>query len=139
MIMNIFVILLIFIIGLFVQFSLHEISHIIFGHIFEGRKPKKIWPYPHRFNGKFYFARYEMYEATKVGNEHMVPISPLISGLVYYIITMLILFIIREKNIYLFSFAAFNAADCLFFWYTVFFGSKESDGKKFLYYFRKVK
>jgi hypothetical protein len=134
-----YTIFIIFAIGLFLQFWLHEISHIIFGHIFEGRNPVKIWPYPHVYEDRFYFARYEMAEQTRGGMEYMTCIAPLVSGLFYYTLSFLVLWLIKEKNFYLFSFVFFNACDCLFFWYTVFFGSQQSDGKKFLYFWNRRK
>jgi hypothetical protein len=59
------------------QNVVHELSHLWNGWIWEGRKPVKFVPWMHRYEGRFYFARYESGLATENGSprrRHSAPI-----------------------------------------------------------------
>jgi hypothetical protein len=59
------------------QNTSHELSHLWSGYLWEGRKPLKLIFWPHKYKGKFYFARYESGEATQLGSESHRHIAPL--------------------------------------------------------------
>jgi hypothetical protein len=67
--MNWYLLAGLFLVAWFMQNVLHELSHLVIGWVVEGRKPKKLIPWPHKFEGKFYFARYECGPATKLLGE----------------------------------------------------------------------
>jgi hypothetical protein len=49
----------------FWQNVVHELSHLVTGWTLEGRRPLKLVPVPHRYQGRWYWARYESGPATR--------------------------------------------------------------------------
>lgn len=121
--------LLIIPIAWFVQNCIHEGSHLLFGWLEEGRKPLEFKPWPHRFEGRFYFARYAMGEATKDGLtciciRHAAPV--LVNSI--YITLMSVLTVLHMV------FAIFvlcTLVDLAFWVYGFYWGSELSDGQRF--------
>lgn len=78
--LNIFLSIGMILIAWFIQNVIHEASHLLVGKIVEGRKPLKLIPFPHRYEGRFYFARYLSGPATKIGSAKHRHIAPLFAG-----------------------------------------------------------
>ena len=66
-----------FLVAWFWQNVSHELSHLYNGWLWEGIKPLKLIPWPHKHEGRFYFARYEGGIATRSGSEEHRHIAPL--------------------------------------------------------------
>ena len=111
----------------FVQNCVHESSHLLFGWLIEGRKPLEFKPWPHRFEGRFYFARCVMGEATKDGwvvYRHAAP--PTVNSIYMCLMGLCILI---HAVFGVFAFCAL--IDTLFWFYGYLWGSELSDGKRF--------
>lgn len=126
-------ILLLIPIAWLVQNVLHELSHLIAAYISFNASPKIFKPYPHMYNGRFYFARTEFKYDYKdfrdaIIDPSTVDIAPFISGIFWA--GLLTLLSLGFNTLCLLSFIACNIIDSLFFWYTYIWGSFKSDGKK---------
>ncbi len=117
----------------FVQNCIHESSHLLMGWWVEGRKPLGFWPYPHRYKGRWYFARYQSgkpkYVDIFIGHRH---IAPFFYAWIWMLIGILVMnFMPGELKIFCLPFIIAGLGDALFFWYTYFWGSVPSDGKRY--------
>ncbi len=54
----------------------HELAHLWTGWTWEGRKPLKLVPVPHRYQGQWYWARYECGPATRTASPRHRHIAP---------------------------------------------------------------
>lgn len=117
---------LIIVLAWFLQNVIHELSHLIAGKVFEGREFKKLIPFPHMHNGKFYFARYENGPATKNGNPKLRHIAPLITGIVLFLV-FVILFI-TTQSIFMLPFAVCSLVDCCVWLFGYVFNRPLTDG-----------
>jgi hypothetical protein len=70
-----------FLLAWFWQNLSHELAHLWNGFLWEGRKPLKLVPWPHVYQQRFYFARYESGVATRMGPESHRHIAPLWWGI----------------------------------------------------------
>lgn len=59
----------------------HEGAHLLVGWLVEGRAPRRLVPWPHRWQGRWYWARYENGLATKAGSPGWRHIAPLCGAL----------------------------------------------------------
>lgn len=67
----------------FFQNFIHEGSHLLFAWLIHKRRPIGLWPYPHMYKGKFYFARCAWAGGPIPGKYSMVWSAPMIgAGLV---------------------------------------------------------
>lgn len=64
------------------QNVVHEASHLLFACGFHNRKPLGLWPYPHKYAGKFYFARSSWSGAPEKGKYDPLWLSPLLGTVV---------------------------------------------------------
>jgi len=120
----------------FIQNMLHEGSHLLFGWFYEGRIPTGFYPWPHKYKGRFFFARYSSGPPSKntgyLKSEKPRHIAPFIIGMVVLTICLICIFVTPAAiSLYFVPFAIASLIDCLFFWYTYLWGSKWSDGKRF--------
>lgn len=60
-----------------VQNLVHEGAHLVVGWVVEGRRPTVLIPWPHRYDGRFYFARCDSGPATKPGSPKARFLAPL--------------------------------------------------------------
>jgi hypothetical protein len=100
-----------------VQNMLHEGSHLLWGWV-QGLKPLGFWPYPHKHNGKFYFARCRMEPDPephlKANPRH---IAPFLTGASLVVILAILLFVVpRGARIWMLPFIATNLVDAFWFW-----------------------
>jgi hypothetical protein len=120
----------------FLQNCIHEFSHLLVGWKLEGRKPLGFWPYPHRYKGRLYFARYELEEIPRIDLEviSLRYSAPFYAGLTWMAICLFASLLFPD-NLKLFCapFVLAGLVDALFFWWTYFWGSELSDGKLFKY------
>ncbi len=112
----------------FLQNVYHEGSHAIFGFLVEGRELLGFYPYPHKHDGRFYFARYHYGPATKDGSASPRYLAPVWAGL-WVCLVMLAFFLFTKIGIYLIP-ATIGFVDFLWFWRGYFWGSKRCDGKR---------
>ena len=62
------------------QNIIHELSHLLVGKIIEGRRMKKLIFWPHKYEGRLYFARYESGYATKKASEKARHLAPALTA-----------------------------------------------------------
>lgn len=114
----------------FVQNCIHEFSHLLVSRISEGREMLGFWPYPHYYEGRFYFARCNSGEPICRDFYGSRYIAPFYFGLLWATIGIITMtFIAEDLKIFCLPFILAGLIDALFFWYTYFFGSGISDGK----------
>jgi len=73
----------------------HELSHLWNGFLWEGRKPTKLIFWPHKHEGRFYFARYESGTATRMGSESHRHIAPLWWGIRQQFVFLVVMVVLR--------------------------------------------
>lgn len=124
----------------FLELLLHEASHLLVGWIHEKRRPTGIYPYPHRYRNKFYFARYSSGRSRfpliyYYKNNHLPRhIAPVWFGLLTFLIVGTII-ILAPPTVrpWLVPSAAFGLGESLIFLWGYFLGSKKTDGKRWRY------
>lgn len=119
----------------FLQNIIHESSHLFAGWLFEGRKAIKLIPYPHYYNDRFYFARYEAGEATNYlwPGEAARHVSPTWAAAIWiFLVGFIFVKFLPISWVYIiWPFLITAAVDIGFWWYGYFFGSEYSDGKRY--------
>ncbi len=113
----------------FFQNNLHEFSHLLVGKIVEGRKFIKLIPWPHKFGGKFYFARYESGPATKSGSPKFRHIAPVMGAASLFFIATLVLIITHK--LFVVAFIVCPIVDICFWMYGYLFNRPTTDGFRF--------
>jgi hypothetical protein len=117
------------------QLITHELSHVIAGRIFEGRRLKGFYPYPHKFKDELFFARYNLGEPTKVGREKYRHLAPVFSS--YTIMGLCLLGLgLSGSSIFIIP-AGIAMGDYLFFMWGLIWGSPNHDAQRFLKAIRK--
>jgi hypothetical protein len=86
--MNWFIFVGLFLVAWFWQNVTHGFSHLFAGWLWEGRKPLKLIPWPHKYKGKFYFSRYEGDVALKNGSPTHRHSAPIHGAIIQVAITM---------------------------------------------------
>jgi hypothetical protein len=115
-----------------VQNTIHEVSHLLAGWIFEGRKPLGLWPYPHRYQGRWYFARYRSGPAKRSDPTATRHIVPFYAGLIWITVSLFAAVLLPEHLwLYCMPFTLCATVDALFFWWGFYWGSPESDGQRY--------
>jgi len=117
----------------FIQNCVHETSHLIVGYIHEGRKPLGMYPYPHKHNNKWYFARCRMGPATIKRSGPYLPryIAPFYAGLIVSSISFLIMsFLPQLHKIFALPSAICGLVDAFWFWRGYIWGPDRTDGRK---------
>jgi len=120
----------------FLQNCLHELSHLVVGWLSEGRKPLGFWPYPHKHEGRFYFARFSSGPPSDLNfdwrkKHRLVFIAPFLVGAVW-VASSLVAFLMLSPHHRVFALptAATGLVDALWFWRGYFWGSDRCDGKR---------
>jgi hypothetical protein len=126
MITTIILLVIITLVVWFLQNLIHEGSHLIVGKIVEGRKPLKLIPFPHIYNGRLYFARYENGPPTKAGSPIYRHAAPLIAGL--YMIFVGVCLTVFFWEIYFVPLVVCPAVDCFVWLWGYIRNSKGTDG-----------
>lgn len=133
--MNWLLFILICIAAYFVQNCIHELSHLFAWNMLEGRKPVKFVPYPHKYRGRWMFARCQAGPKQYFTDiPWFVYIVPFWSAIIWFFIWGLCFFQMLgyyEHVWYFIPFMVCGLLDALFFWYTYLFGSDRSDGKRY--------
>jgi hypothetical protein len=88
-----------------------------------------LWPYPHKHNGRFYFARAQSGPATKDGSPAYRYIAPFFAGMLICGVFGA-LFVVTRIWAYL-PFAVCGLIDMAWFWRGYFWGSDMCDGKRY--------
>lgn len=126
----------------FVQNCVHELSHLIVG-LFQGLKPTGFYPYPHKHNGKWFFARYtfeypdnltpiQINKLTRIHNPRYI--SPFYAGLIWCgLFVGIILLVPSSWRIFFVPFVACGLVDALWFWRGYFWGREGNDGQRWRY------
>ena len=122
-------ILLLIPIAWIVQNTIHEASHLLVGWWREGRKPIALIPYPHKYNGLFYFARYTCSAGSKKDPEDLTDIAPFWAGFIWLDLQACLMYL--TDSFWPLPFAVAGLIDALFFWWGYFWGSSSCDGKRY--------
>jgi hypothetical protein len=81
----------------------HELSHLVVGWFVEGRKPKKLIFWPHKFEGRFYFARYKNGLATKNGKSSWRHLAPVLLDAIQITIIYSIFIFVPVTSVFLYT------------------------------------
>ena len=115
-----------------VQNCLHELSHLVTAWVVYGRKPLGFFPYPHKHNGKFYFARcrYEQGPET-LAPQCEIHIAPLTWGAAWFAVNLAL---VLMGLLWALPFAVCGLVDALWF-VRGYFWSKNpwNDGQRWRY------
>jgi hypothetical protein len=129
---TVIVLILLSIAAWFLQNVIHEASHLLFAYIYEGRRPIKLIPWPHKHNNKSYFARCvygpPANDYVVAYLSHIKHIAPFYAGLIWAAIAGILYTLL---GIYTLPFIVAGLGDAGFFWWTYIWGSEETDGKRF--------
>lgn len=109
----------------FTQNLLHELSHLIVGFLVEGRKPRKLIPWPTKQEGRWYFAYYECGPATKEGSSIARHYSPI---LMFYFEGMALTW---ATSYYALPFKIAAIIDCFVWLYGYYRDTPGTDGYQF--------
>lgn len=84
----------------FCQNVTHELSHLWSGWLWEGRRPKKLIPWPHMYEKRFYWARYDSGPPSKNGTPRHRYSAPLRWACVQFCvsISLFCVLIIRQDD-----------------------------------------
>jgi hypothetical protein len=134
-------ILLLIIPSWFLRNCYHELSHLIVGRLHEKRDIKGFWPWPHCFNGRFYFSRYRLGWpkkglSLKALNSNHWPrhIAPFYADLLL-LVALGAAMILSSPVARPWFLPPMGAAviDAFWFWRGYFWGSEGCDGKRWRY------
>jgi hypothetical protein len=123
----------------FLQLCIHELSHLLVGWFHEGKKPEGFYPYPHKHEGRFYFARYaagpsKFPDSFYVMNHLPRHIAPFVAGVLVLAISLVVFFLLSPAwRVWVLPTAAMGLGDALWFWRGYFWGSKRTDGMRWRY------
>ncbi len=127
----------------FLQLCVHEASHLFAGWYFEGLTPTGFYPYPHKHEGRWYFARYTMgpprvpgwdveawgeYQSPFPNVRHIAPVWG--ASIVLLGSVLAVLLVEPDRSVWCLPTLVCSIVDIFFFWYSYFFGSEQSDGKR---------
>jgi hypothetical protein len=127
--MNWYLLVSLVVVAWFWQTLAHELSHLIVGWFVEGRKPKVLIPWPHKFQGRFYFARYKNGSATKTGSASLRHMAPIFwAAIQITIVYTLLLFVPISVFVYLSPFVFCPLIDVLFWSFGYIFNRPYTDG-----------
>ncbi len=112
----------------FLQLCLHEGSHALIGWA-NANRLTGFYPYPHKHMGRWFHGRvmFEMYYPMPA-EFYIAPFF--VSGIVLVCSVFMLFLFPVEWKLWVLPFGVAALVDALFFWYTYFFGSDLSDGKK---------
>jgi hypothetical protein len=121
----------------FLQNIIHEGGHLFVAWE-NGWKVKGFWPYPHKWNGRWYFARCQW---SRMGPSSgwnavlkKVCISPFFTGLMWAVLCSLAIVLVPSwLRIFGIPFVIAGLFDAGFFWWGYFWGSEMSDGRRYRY------
>ena len=113
------------------QNTIHEASHLFSAWFFFDRKGEGLWPYPHKYNGRFYFARCAWGGgpfAAMPGN--VVWAAPLWGSSMVLIVAVSLLWAVPGGRWVFVPFIACSLFDIGFWVRGYFWGSRQCDGKR---------
>ena len=135
--------------GWWLWLLIHECSHLLFAKVFYNYKPLGIWPYPHWINydngeytvwkfgkegnWKFYFARCSYDRPDVFPPKELFCIAPMYAGLFFIATCFVSLGVFSFLFWWLVAFIILGVGEVIRFWYTYFWGSKTTDGKRWRY------
>jgi len=108
--------------AILLQNLLHELSHVFVGMRREGREPKELVIWPHRFNDKWYWARTLHGPPRRRDPSRLMHLAPVWQSLFVCLVTGILFLILppAQKIFVLPSFGA-AAATIIYFWWCYFF------------------
>lgn len=118
----------------FFQLVVHEASHLVVGWWDEGRRPTGFWPYPHRHDGRWFFARCSMGPAVPgrwdpTWRHLSRHIAPMYWGLVLAALAGAV----TLTTWWALPWVVCGLGDVVWWWRGYFWGSPRSDGKRWRY------
>jgi len=130
---NYYILVACILVAWFLQNVLHELSHLYSGWRYEGRKPKKLIPWPHMFEGRFYWARYECGEATvkNVFYEMKRHSAPLATALIQPMVVVAVGMLLESYGVlpvYVLPFFVAPLVDALVWFWGYFMNREGTDG-----------
>lgn len=119
----------------FWQNAVHELSHLIAAWRYHRAKPLGFYPYPHKYKGRFYFARYEC-EPFPLPGHPWVHAAPVVGALVQYLVVAWALLFLEFCEVgdlwwYWAVLTLCPIVDMLWWVRSYYWGSPESDGWRF--------
>jgi hypothetical protein len=117
----------------FLQNCLHELSHLLVGWVWNGRKPLGFYPYPHKHEGQFYFARCTWGATTKPERSpRPALIAPFFAGVFWASLAAGILLFVASPSwrIFVLPFGVTGLVDAAWWWRGYFWGGPYCDGKR---------
>ena len=118
----------------FFQNCVHEFSHLAVAYATQGRRPTGFYPFYHKHEGIWYFARYSS-GVQRWGGLSLAPtlIAPFFGGIAVTTTALILkIHVVQpEHMIFLVPFSLAGFIDSLWFIRGVFWGSIRTDGKRF--------
>jgi len=116
------------------QNTVHEVSHLFFALRRHNRTPLGLWPYPHRYNGRFYFARCAWDGGPIEGKRDIVWVAPLVgAALVGVLAALAVLAQPQSVANGALAFTVCAMIDAIWWFRGYLWGSRSSDGKRWRY------
>jgi hypothetical protein len=116
------------------QNCLHEFSHLVIGWIDQGLKPIGFYPWPHYYEGNFYFARCVQGEPAQLDKPHKLRwLAPFIFCIIQMILLVVLYLCIPVLRLWLIPFLVCSIVDCVWWWRGFFFGKNTCDAKRWRY------
>jgi hypothetical protein len=132
-------VLLVALIAWFVQNCIHEGAHVLAGGVIYGATKPRIYPWPHKFNGRWYYARYSFKLskwAQAFSNEpdlrssiHFAPVGAAVIPIVLSIVVFL--FLPDAYSILALPFMIAPVIDVAVWEWGYHYGSEGCDGKRY--------
>jgi hypothetical protein len=115
----------------FLQNCIHELSHLLVGWVWNGRKPLGFYPYPHKHDGKWYFARCTWGPSTNDRSPRPALIAPFFAGMIWATLWTVILLTVASESwrIFLVPPAATGLVDAAWWWRGYLWGRPGCDGQ----------
>ena len=102
---------LMFLLAWLMQNCIHELSHLVVGWRVCGDKPTGFYPYPHFYEGKFYFARYEAWLGEK--DHYLKHIAPFYAAVIWVWFVGINYLIFNHVGLYVLPFAVCGSVDAV--------------------------
>lgn len=118
--------------GWFWQNCVHELSHLLFIWILHSKKPKGFYPYPHKYEGRFYFARYRC-EPYQYPGHPFVHAAPLFGASAQALLVVFAYFFFPWDTWPYFATLLLCPAVDVLWWYRGFWwGRQGTDGQRYI-------
>lgn len=108
-----------------VQNCLHELSHLVVGYKVCGDKPIGFYPYPHFYEGRFYFARSEAWVCK---DHYLKHVAPFYAAIIWVWLTAVVGLLVPEGvDLYIIPFAVCGLVDAGWWLFGTFSKNQETD------------